>query len=144
MKYWEVVCDVTLKSGEGFYYDEQFRFLRQSAPENHPWDQIHWELWLRAMVHSRGKTPPSRTHDARPRPFRSRIFPRPTCWTFHAGKPCSGCSYEHMCYKCGAKHTASNCSLSGNQQRNGSPKPGPSGLLSSAQPAGNARKGELA
>ena len=71
------------------------------TPGNHPWDQIHWELWLRKMLHSRGKTPPSRTHDARPRPCRSRIFPRGTCWTFHAGKPCSGCNYEHICYKCG-------------------------------------------
>ena len=38
-------------------------------------------------MHSRGKTPPSRTHDARLRPFRSRIFPRGTCWTFHAANP---------------------------------------------------------
>lgn len=141
MKYCEVVRDIAFKSGEWLFYDEQFRFLRQSAPENHPWDQIHWELWLRAMVHSRGKTPPSRPHDTKPRPFRSRTFPRGTCWTFHAGKPCSGCSYEHTCYKCGAKHPASTCSVSGNQHRNGAPKPGPSGLLNSAQPAGNARKG---
>ena len=141
MKYCEVVREIAFKSGEWLFYDEKFRFLRQSAPENNPWDQIHWGLLLRRMVHSHGKTLPSRTHDARPRSFRSPIFPRGICWTFHAVKPCSGCSYEHICYKCEAKHPASNWSVSGNQQRNGTPKLGPSGLLNSAQPAGNARKG---
>ena len=91
-KYCEVVRDTTFKSGESLFYDEQFRFLQQSAPENQPWDQIHWELWLRVMVHSHGKTSPSRTHDRRLCPFRSRIVPRGTCWTFYASKPCSGCS----------------------------------------------------
>ena len=63
MKYYEVVRDIAFKSGEWLFYDEQFRFLRQSAPEQHPWDQIHWELWLRAMVNSRGKIPQPMTID---------------------------------------------------------------------------------
>ena len=140
MKYCEVVRDIAFKSGEWLFYDEQFRFLRQSAPEQHPWDQIHWELWLRAMVNSRGKIPTNQTHDNRPR-SRSRTFPKGTCWTFHAGKTCSGCNYEHICYKCGAKHPASHCSASGNHTRHGPPKSGISGVLNSAQHTGHARKG---
>ena len=31
-------------------YDEQFRYLRQSAPESYPWDAVHWELWLKATT----------------------------------------------------------------------------------------------
>ncbi|XP_044166116.1 uncharacterized protein LOC122950071 [Acropora millepora] len=57
-----------------------------------------------------------------------------TCWTFRAGKSCSGCSYGHICYNCGAKHPASNCTSSGNQQRNRTSKQGPFGLLNSAEP----------
>ena len=36
MKYCEVVRDIAFKSGEWLLYDVQFRFLRQSAPEQHP------------------------------------------------------------------------------------------------------------
>ena len=50
MKYCEVVRDLSFKSGDWLFYDEQFRYLRQSFPELYPWDQIHWELWLRAMT----------------------------------------------------------------------------------------------
>ena len=132
MKYCEVVRDIAFKSGEWPLYDEQFRFLRQSAPEQHPWNQIHWELWLRAMVNSRGKIPANPTHDNRPR-SRSRTFPKPICWTFHAGKTCSGCNYEHICCKCGTKQPASHCSASGNHTRHGPPKSGISGVLNSAQ-----------
>ena len=48
MKYCEVVRDLAFKSGDWFWYDEQFRYIRQSNPAHYPWDQIHWELWLRA------------------------------------------------------------------------------------------------
>ena len=57
-----------------------------------------------------------------------------TCWTFRAGKSCSGCSYGHICYNCGAKHPANNCTSSGNQQRNRTSRQGPFGLLNSAEP----------
>ena len=118
MKHCEVVRDIAFKLGEWLFHNQQFRFLRQSAPEQHPWDQIYWELWLRAMVNSRRKIPANQTHDNRSR-SRSRTFPKCTCWTFHAGKTCSGCNYEHICYKCGAKHPASHCSASVNHTRHG-------------------------
>ena len=66
-------------------------------------------------------------------PF-GHAFSPGTCWTFRAGKSCSGCSYGHICYNCGAKHPASNCTSSGNQQRNRTSKQGPFGLLNSAEP----------
>ena len=55
MKYCEVVRDLANKSGDWIFYDEQFRYLRQSSPEFYPWDQIHWELWLRAMTNFSGQ-----------------------------------------------------------------------------------------
>ena len=53
MKYCEVVRDIALSNGDWLWYDEQYRYLRQSSPEKYPWDQIHWELWLRASANFR-------------------------------------------------------------------------------------------
>ena len=41
MKYCEVVRDLGQKAGEWIWYDEKFRYSRQTAPEKYPWDQIH-------------------------------------------------------------------------------------------------------
>ena len=147
MKYCEVVRDLCNKSGDWIFYDEQFRYLRQSAPESYPWDQIHWELWLRAMTNFRGKPQlPASTDKATPRArYRSPTvhFPKGTCWTFHAGRQCRGCQYEHVCFKCGAKHPASQCQVSStHHQRSNFGKSGPSANTQNvAQPTGHARKG---
>ena len=55
MKYCEVVRDIVSKPGDWLFYDEQFRYIRQSAPVSYPWDTIHWELWLRAVTNSRAR-----------------------------------------------------------------------------------------
>ena len=96
--------------GDWLYYDEQFRFIRQSAPAQCPWDAIHWEPWLRAVTNFRPKTQFS--PDKGPLRSRSQSFPRGTCWRFHAGKVWTGCRFEHICYKCGSKHPAAQCSSS--------------------------------
>ena len=49
MKYCEVVRDIAAKQGNWRYYDEQFRFLRQSKPDRYPWDNVAWELWHQAL-----------------------------------------------------------------------------------------------
>ena len=110
MKYCEIVRDIAAKPGDWLYYDEQFRFIRQSAPAQYPWDAIHWELWLKAVTNFRPKTQFS--SDKGPLRSRSQSFPRGTCWRFHAGKVCNGCRFEHICYKCGSKHPAAQCSSS--------------------------------
>ena len=56
MKYCEIVRDIAAKLGDWLYYDQQFRFIRQSAPPQYPWDAIHWELWLKAVTNFRPKT----------------------------------------------------------------------------------------
>ena len=100
MKYCEVVRDLTLKGSDWHWYDEQFRYLRQSSPEQYPWDQIHWELWLRASNPFRK----SQTQLPANKRFRSQWFPKGTCWALHAGKHCGGCQFEHLCFRCGGKH----------------------------------------
>ena len=142
MKYCELIRDISAKPGDWSFYDEQFRFIRQSAPVQYPWDTIHWELWLKAVVNFRGK--PQFTSEkvstggsTRARPRQS--FPKGTCWTFHAGRYCSGCRFEHICFKCGSKHPASQCSAT-QQQRAALPHKGPVAANSSQQPS-HPRKG---
>ena len=55
LKYCEVVRDLSQKSADWLFYDKQFPYLRQSAPQSYPWEQIHWELWLQAMTNSRSR-----------------------------------------------------------------------------------------
>ena len=137
MKYCEVVRGLANKSGDWIFYDEQFRYLRQSSPELYPWDQIHWELWLRAMTNFRVKSQ-SFTGSDRTTPrgrFRTSTppFPRGTCWSFHSGRHCRGCQYEHVCFKCGVKHPATQCQNQNSQLRT---NPVKSGASISAQPSG--------
>ena len=49
MKYCEIVRDLANKQGNWRWYDEQFRFLRQSEPKSFPWDNVHWELWFQSL-----------------------------------------------------------------------------------------------
>ena len=57
MKYCKTISDIATKPGDGLCYDEQFRFIRQSAPDQYPWDAIHWELWLKAVTNFRPNPP---------------------------------------------------------------------------------------
>ena len=147
MKYCEVVRDIALSNGDWLWYDEQFRYLRQSAPDKYPWDQIHWELWLRASANfRRSQSFTNKPQTTTRQRFRSNFFPRGTCWAFHAGKHCQGCQFEHVCYKCGAKHPAIQCSVPATQQRSSGVKPKGNSPQASgpSQPASNPRKGGTA
>ena len=108
LKYVEVVQDIASKGGNWRYYDEQFRYLRQSSPTDAPWGQVHWELWFNSLHNFHGL---SGKQSSQPKAARKsqQYFPKGTCWAFHAGKPCQGCSFEHVCYKCGKAHPASQC-----------------------------------
>ena len=86
MKYCEIVRDIAAKPGDWLYYDEQFRFVRQSAPVQYPWEAIRWELWLKTVTNFR------RTRDRcapAPSPFQEAhvgVSMRGRC----AGKVCPG------------------------------------------------------
>jgi len=113
MKYAETVRDLAAKPGDWLFYDEQFRYLRQSDPDMYPWDGIHWELWLKAATSSSlrsGKQTQFTLGKFGSRTRPAETFPRGTCWLFQGGKHCKGCQYQHICFKCGDKHPASQCS----------------------------------
>ena len=108
LKYCEVVRDIANKSGNWRYYDQQFRYLRQTNPEKFPWDRVMWELWNQA-IHVASKSPSENTRNKKPqtRPFLS--FPKGVCWKFHSGEFCAGCRFKNTCFKCGATHPATRC-----------------------------------
>lgn len=108
LKYCEVVRDIANKSGNWRYYDQQFRYLRQTNPEKFPWDRVMWELWNQA-IHVTSKSPSENIRNKKPqtRPFLS--FPKGVCWKFHSGEFCAGCRFKHTCFKCGATHPATQC-----------------------------------
>ena len=144
MKYCELVRDLAQKAGDWIWYDKQFRYLQQTAPEKYPWDQIHWELWIRASSSFR-KTQPLTNKQSQPNRSRfcSQFFPKGTCWAFQAGKHCTGCQFTHECFKCGAKHPGSQCSSLSAQNRPNFSSKGPRGgtlIQSPSQPTGNPSK----
>ena len=138
MKYSEIVRDIAAKPGNWVFYEEQFRFIRQSAPDQFPWDAVHWELWLKVVTNFRPKTSfISDKVSLRSSPRQS--FPKGTCWTFHAGRVCNSCRFKHDCFKCGSNHPALQCSVVG-QERGPPQKPGTSTAQPLSQKASYARK----
>ena len=98
LKYCEVVRDLAFKSGDWCWYDEQFHYLWQSHPKQYPWDQIHWELWLRAStsIHKQLLF----TNKSLTEPLQQigqLLFPKGTCWGFQARRHYSSCLLQMWC-----------------------------------------------
>ena len=109
MKYSEIIHDLAARGHNWHYYDENFRFVKQSNSAAHPWGQLHWELWLRSQTHRTPQTPKP-GNSAQSRPYMQ--IPRGYCYNFHMGKECTGCSYKHECFKCNkGQHKASSCNF---------------------------------
>ena len=49
MKYGATIQDLAARGHNWRFYDENFRFLRQSQATTLPWGTIHWELRLRSQ-----------------------------------------------------------------------------------------------
>ena len=69
----EIVRAIAAKPGDRIYCDEHFRFIRQSAPEQYPWDAMDWELWLKAVTNF------SFSSDKGPMRSRLQSFLKGTC-----------------------------------------------------------------
>lgn len=111
MKYSQIVRDISTKPGDWYFYNEQFRYIRQSAPDQYPWETIHWELWLKVVINFRARPEQPKPDMASPGTCPGQSFPKVTGWSFHTGKYCGGCKFEHTCFKCSAKHPSSKCSV---------------------------------
>ena len=74
MKYGELIQDLASRSHNWKFYDENFRFMRQSQPEAYPWGTVQWELWLRSQVTPQSSQSTPATHRVRRHPS---IMPSP-------------------------------------------------------------------
>ena len=48
LKYCKVLKDLAKRSAYWRWYDEQFRYLRQTKADSYPWEQVQWDLWFQA------------------------------------------------------------------------------------------------
>lgn len=109
MKYGSLIRDLAVRGQNWRFYDENFRFMRQTNVHSMPWSTIHTELWLRSQ-NSPGTFRPSNVSQQR----RNASVPFGYCINYHRGNKCGpGCRYKHSCFKCSADHAAVNCNFRG-------------------------------
>ena len=111
MKYGATIQDLAARGHNWCYYDENFRFLRQSQATSLPWGTIHWELWLKSQINTKKSI-------SAPAVAKTFVVPRGYCFKFHRGGHCSGCSFKHSCSKCDGPHRAINCNFRAFSKRN--------------------------
>ena len=101
MKCCKVMRDIASKASDWLFYDKQFRYIRQSAPDSSPWDTIHWELWLRAVTNFQAR-PAMPSDKVLPRSRSRQTFPRGTCWAFQvdAALPMFASNVAHPAGQC--------------------------------------------
>ena len=88
MKYGATIQDLAARGHNWRYYDENFRFLRQSQATSLPWGTIHWELWLKSQINANKSIPATGV-------AKNLDVPRGYCFKFHKGGYCAGCSFKH-------------------------------------------------
>ena len=104
MKYGATIQDLAARGHNWRYYDENFRFLRQSQATSLPWGNIHRELWLKSQINANKSIPATGV-------AKNLDVPRGYCFKFHKGGYCSGCSFKHLCAKCDGPQRAINCNF---------------------------------
>ena len=109
MKYVSIIRDLADRGHNWQFYDENFRFLRQSHVASMPWGSIHSELWLRSHVSNNRASVGARA----PTSQRARSdIPFGYCYRFHRGIYCSrNCNFKHSCFKCQGEHRVKDCNF---------------------------------
>ena len=116
MKYGEIVRDLASRGFNWRYYDENFRFLRQTDPQGLPWSSIHSELWIRSQPPINQKASYFKG-SGQGADNRIRTIPQGYCYRFHRGSYCSGCAFKHDCPSCNNKHSLSKCNFRGSRDK---------------------------
>lgn len=87
MKYGEIIQDLASRGQNWKFYDENFRFLRQSNPTLYPWGNIQRELWLQAQAQvsvNKQSLPANNVLPAKTN--KQGQIPKGFCYCFHKGK----------------------------------------------------------
>ena len=133
MKYGEIVQDLAVRGHNWRFYDENFRFLRQTQSSTLPWGAVHFELWLRSQQGS------SKRNSGSLVPNNGKLgrllnVPNGYCYKFHKGVDCPGCNYKHACFKWEGAHQAIRCTFRGpNRNSDQLPLPAKSSLANTSK-----------
>ena len=115
MKYGQTIRDLASRGQNWLFYDENFRYLRQTQLTSLPWGTIHGELWLCSQPVNR--TTPAVANKGYSR-ARLPSIPSGFCFKFHRGQFCSGnCGFHHRCFKCNGQHRHNQCNFRGPMQK---------------------------
>ena len=106
MKYSEFIRDLAARGYNWRYYDENFRYLRQTDPKAYSWGAVHWELWIRSQPSRHNYSQTKRFEGDSKSGFR---IPKGYCWKYHKGIKCVGCNFKHSCPLCQKTHQMTNC-----------------------------------
>ena len=109
MKYGSTIQDLAARGLNWRFYDENFRFLRQTPATSLPWGTIHWELWLRSQSPVSAKKPQTPVNTGKL--GHNLRVPKGFCFSYHRGGDCMGCSFKHDCFKCEGSHRALTCNF---------------------------------
>ena len=112
MKYGQTIRDLAARGQNWRFYDENFRYLRQTQRSLIPWGSIHGELWLHSQYPN--KTPAVNLNNNSAHKAGVAIVPSEYCFKFHRGQFCSGnCAFKHTCFKCKGAHRFTQCNFRG-------------------------------
>ena len=111
MKYGSLIRDLAVRGHNWRFYDENFRFIRQSHFSSLPWGTIHSELWLRSHSGTSTSKSPGSGETPGPGTKADRPIPYGFCFKFHRGLVCDGCHFKHTCFKCNDDHVATTCNF---------------------------------
>ncbi len=102
MKYGQIIRDLAARDQNWRFYDENFRYFRQTQASLVPWGSIHGELWLRSQY----STKSSSVIPAHNFKLGTILVPHGYCFKFHRGQSCtSNCAFKHNCFKCKGAHS---------------------------------------
>ena len=94
MKYGQTIQDLAARGLNWRFYDENFRFLRQTQRTLVPWGSIHGELWLRSQYSMTRKS-------SGPQVGQNHFAPKPRSPTAVPWGYCFKCQGNHRVSQCG-------------------------------------------
>ena len=107
MKYGQTIWDLAFRGQNWRFYDENFRYLRQTERSLIPWGSIHGELWLRSQYPN--KTPAVNLNNNSAHKAGVATVP-----SGYRSQFCSGnCAFKHTCFKCKGAHRFTQCYFRG-------------------------------
>lgn len=122
--YQNVIRSISNAHGDWYYYDVNFRKLRQGGLQI-SWNTLEHELYAIALSRRRGdKSGGPSNSNSQGRPFRGRQTPgQGTCHKYNNGSACNGCRYRHACSYCGLSHPKAKCfKAQGGSQQSDKPR----------------------